>query len=80
MVVRLFDSMKMESQSIRFTIQEATTSLSAAYKVEQTNNNVLSVLRNFNSKAFAFEIATVILLFHPLVTFIYIGGTCVCAE
>ncbi|PKI57790.1 hypothetical protein CRG98_021857, partial [Punica granatum] len=32
MAVRLFDSMKLESQSIRFAIQEATNSLSVAYK------------------------------------------------
>ncbi|KAK4773586.1 hypothetical protein SAY87_028605 [Trapa incisa] len=32
MAARLFNSMKMESQTIRFTIQEATISLSAAYK------------------------------------------------
>lgn len=48
MAVRLFDSMKLESQSIRFTIQEATNSLSAAYKVEQPEINVPFVVREFN--------------------------------
>lgn len=33
MAVRLFDALKMESQTIRFTVQEATNSLTAAYKV-----------------------------------------------
>lgn len=33
MVVRLFGALKVESQSLRFIIQEATVSLSTAYKV-----------------------------------------------
>ncbi|PON75689.1 Proteasome component Ecm [Parasponia andersonii] len=33
MAVRLFDALKVEAQSLRFIIQEATISLSSAYKV-----------------------------------------------
>lgn len=33
MAVRLFDALKVESQNLRFIIQEATNSLAAAYMV-----------------------------------------------
>lgn len=33
MAVRLFDALKVEAQSLRFIIQEATSSLAVAYKV-----------------------------------------------
>ena len=33
MATRLFDALKVESQSLRFIIQEATNSLAAAYMV-----------------------------------------------
>lgn len=33
MAVRLFHALKVESQSLRFVIQEATVSLASAYKV-----------------------------------------------
>lgn len=33
MAIRLFDALKLEGQSLRFTVQEATNSLSVAYKV-----------------------------------------------
>ncbi|CAL1403596.1 unnamed protein product [Linum trigynum] len=36
MAVRLFDALKMESQSLRLVIQEATNSLAAAYKGAST--------------------------------------------
>jgi proteasome component ECM29 len=33
MAVRLFDALKVEAQSLRFAIQEATNTLAVAYKV-----------------------------------------------
>ncbi|PNX97382.1 proteasome-associated protein ECM29, partial [Trifolium pratense] len=33
MAARLFHALKIESQSLRFVVQEATISLAAAYKV-----------------------------------------------
>lgn len=33
MAIRLFDALKVEAQSLRFVIQEATNTLAAAYKV-----------------------------------------------
>lgn len=38
MAGRLFDALKVEDQSLRFTIQEATNSLAIAYKVFQFHN------------------------------------------
>ena len=32
MALRLFDALKVEDQSLRFIVQEATNSLAAAYK------------------------------------------------
>ncbi|KAF8017190.1 hypothetical protein BT93_H2397 [Corymbia citriodora subsp. variegata] len=37
MAARLFDALKLEAPSLRFTIQEATVSLAAAYKVRKVS-------------------------------------------
>jgi hypothetical protein len=52
MAARLFQALKVESQSLRFVVQEATISLAAAYKVNYLPligiyfSSVLSVMKN----------------------------------
>jgi len=45
MAVRLFDALKLETQSLRSTIQEAIVSLAAAYKV--CYFNIISISYHF---------------------------------